>query len=76
MTQPRDPDTIQREIERTRAQLARTLDELANRASPKRVASRGITALTETPRGRAILGAAAALVVFMLARGIVRSIRH
>ncbi len=76
MTQPRDPETIQREIERTRAQLANTLDELANRASPKRVASRGFSALTESPRGRAVLGAAAAFVVIIVARGIVRRIRH
>ena len=76
MTRPRDPESIQRDIERTRAQLAGTLDELANRASPKRVASRGLTALTETQRGQQILAAAAALVVLMIARGIVRRIRR
>jgi hypothetical protein len=37
----RDPDAIQREIEETRAELARTVDLIADRLSPKRAASRG-----------------------------------
>ena len=37
---PRDPEQIQREIESTRTQLAGTLDELAERVSPKRLAGR------------------------------------
>jgi hypothetical protein len=36
----RDPDVIQREIEQTRAELADTIDALADRVSPKRAASR------------------------------------
>ena len=72
MTQQRDPETIQREIEQTRAQLASTLDELADRASPKRVASRGASALTGTTRGRAILGGAAGLVVALVALRLTR----
>ncbi|MFL6136597.1 MAG: DUF3618 domain-containing protein [Frankiaceae bacterium] len=35
-----DPDEIQREIERTRADLAGTIDAIADRVSPKRVAAR------------------------------------
>jgi Protein of unknown function (DUF3618) len=35
-----DPDEIQREIERTRAELAETIDAIADRVSPKRVAAR------------------------------------
>jgi hypothetical protein len=33
----RDPDTIQREIERARDALASTLDQLGTKASPKRL---------------------------------------
>jgi hypothetical protein len=41
----RDPDVIQREIERTRAELADTIDAIADRLSPKRAASRGAKAV-------------------------------
>lgn len=37
----RDADAVQAEIERTRAELARTVDSLADRLSPKRAARRG-----------------------------------
>jgi hypothetical protein len=37
----RDPEAIQREIEATRAQLAVSIDAIAERLSPKRVAARG-----------------------------------
>jgi hypothetical protein len=36
-----DPQEIQREIEETRAELARTIDALADRMSPRRAAVRG-----------------------------------
>ena len=36
-----DPDAIQAEIERTREELARTLDAIADRVSPRRAATRG-----------------------------------
>jgi hypothetical protein len=41
----RNPDTIQREIEQTRAELADTIDAIADRLSPKRVASRSASAV-------------------------------
>jgi hypothetical protein len=41
----RDPDAIQREIEQTRAELADTIDAIADRLSPKRAASRGAKAV-------------------------------
>lgn len=41
----RDPDVIQREIEQTRAELADTIDAIADRLSPKRAASRGAAAV-------------------------------
>jgi hypothetical protein len=41
----RNPDTIQREIEQTRAELADTIDAIADRLSPKRAASRSASAV-------------------------------
>jgi hypothetical protein len=41
----RTPDTIQREIEQTRAELADTIDAIADRISPRRAASRGAQAV-------------------------------
>src|SRR4051795_10370437 len=41
----RSPDAIQREIEQTRAELADTIDAIADRISPKRAASRGAQAV-------------------------------
>jgi hypothetical protein len=41
----RDPDAIAAEIEQTRAELAETIDAIADRISPKRAASRGAQAV-------------------------------
>jgi len=49
--QQRDPDTIQREIERTRAELADTIDAIADRVSPRRAASRGASAVKTSVSG-------------------------
>jgi Protein of unknown function (DUF3618) len=43
----RDPESLEREIERTREELARTIDALADRVSPKNVAARGIARIKE-----------------------------
>jgi hypothetical protein len=43
----RDPGAIEREIEETRAELARTVDLIAERLSPKRAAGRGVTKVRE-----------------------------
>lgn len=42
-----DPAAIQREIEATRQELAETLDAIAEKVSPKRVASRGAALVKE-----------------------------
>lgn len=42
-----DPDELERKIERTRAELARTVDAIADRVSPKRVAQRGVARAKE-----------------------------
>jgi hypothetical protein len=43
-----DPAEIQQQIEETRAELASTIDAIAERVNPKRVASRGV----ETVKGK------------------------
>ncbi|HEY7484260.1 MAG TPA: DUF3618 domain-containing protein [Streptosporangiaceae bacterium] len=43
----RDPQALEREIERTRAELARTVDALADRVNPKHAARRGVMRLRE-----------------------------
>lgn len=40
-----DPVEIQQQIEHTRAELASTVDEIADRVNPKKVAARGIEAV-------------------------------
>jgi hypothetical protein len=47
----RDPGAIEREIEATRAELARTVDLIAERLSPKRAAGRGVTKVRESIGG-------------------------
>lgn len=45
MAESRSPDAIQREIEATRAELADTIDAIADRVSPKKAASRSAHAV-------------------------------
>jgi len=72
----RSIEDIQRDIERNRNQLARTLDELTVRTNPKNVAddakTRVLDALNE-PKVQAALGVVAALVVGGIAMGIRRN---
>jgi hypothetical protein len=72
---PRDPEQIQREIETSRDQLATTLDELAERVSPKRLADQGRTAALawlQTPVGMSVAAGAGLLLVL----AVTRRIRH
>ena len=43
----RDPQALEREIERTRAELARTIDALVDRVNPKTAARRSVMMLKE-----------------------------
>lgn len=69
----REPEKIQREIETSRAQLAATLDQLAERTSPKRLAGEAKASATTfftSPPGMAILGGIALLVALRVARAV------
>ncbi len=64
----RDPDDLVKEIERTRENLARTIDTLAERVSPANVAKRALSrAREQVSRPEVQIGAAAAVTVVTLA---------
>lgn len=67
----RTADQIQGDIVAARAALARTVDELAYRTSPKRVLGRTKQSLREkarTPQGQAVIAGASALLLVVLVR--------
>ncbi|WP_062439123.1 DUF3618 domain-containing protein [Herbidospora daliensis] len=51
MAEP-DPDTLERRIERTRAELAKTVDAIADRVSPKKVAGRSVAKVKSQVRAQ------------------------
>lgn len=71
----RSPEAIQREIEQTRDELASTLDRLAERASPKRLAERGrqrAVAAATSPAGLGVLGGVTLLTTLLVVRRVRR----
>lgn len=66
----RDPDTIEREIEKARNALASTLDELGTKANPQRLADVAKTSvrskLGEPKVKYALIGAGALIGVLLL----------
>ncbi|WP_116046703.1 DUF3618 domain-containing protein [Amycolatopsis palatopharyngis] len=71
----RDPDTIEREIEKARDALASTLDELGTKASPKRLADSAKFSLQSTleqPKVKYPLIGAGVLVGLLLVRKLLR----
>ena len=58
------PDTLVSEIDRTREQLARTIDEISDRLRPKNIARRGVARVRErASQVDPLIGTAAAAVV-------------
>jgi hypothetical protein len=75
----RDPETIQREIEQTRDELAGTLDQMAERASPKRLADQGkqrALAAAMSPTGMGVIGGVALAATLLIVRRVRRSRRN
>jgi hypothetical protein len=71
----RDPDTIQREIERNRDALAASLDVLSARVNPKKLADDGrqaVAAKLADPKIKYALIGVGVLVVAALVRSIFR----
>jgi hypothetical protein len=71
----RDPNTIEREIEQAREALASTLDQLGEKASPKKLADSAKTSVLaklEDPKVKYSLIGAGVLVVALLVRKLFR----
>ena len=71
----RDPDTIKAEIDEARDQLALTVDSLAARANPRRVADdikAGVVRFVKKPPVAISLAALGALVIVLTVRRIRR----
>lgn len=69
----RSADDIQKDIERSRAQLADAVDQLAYRTNPKRVVEKTKHSLREkatSPQGQAVLAVVGGLVAVVIIRRI------
>lgn len=67
---PRDPDALTREIQRTRENLAQTIDALTERVRPGNVARHAMDRARErlaSPQGKLIGGAAVAVLALGMA---------
>ena len=68
----RDPDQLVKEIERTRENLARTIDTLTERVSPANVAKRAMSKLLDqASRPEVQIGAAAVTVTVVTVAALV-----
>jgi Protein of unknown function (DUF3618) len=71
----RDPDTIKRDIDQTRDQLAATVDTLAERANPQRIINdikAAVVRLLKKPAVAVSLAGVGAVVVVVVVRRIRR----
>ncbi|MFG1932576.1 DUF3618 domain-containing protein [Mycobacterium sp. NPDC048908] len=72
----RDPDTIKRDIDQARDQLAATVDTLAERANPQRIADdikAAVLRFVQKPVVAVSLAGAGAVVVIVVIRRIRRN---
>ena len=75
---PRSPEQIQQEIDAARETLAATLDDLAFKASPKRLSDQAkerALVFLQSPPGIAIVSAVGLTVTFVASRRVVRGVR-
>ncbi|MGZ5379219.1 MAG: DUF3618 domain-containing protein [Mycobacterium sp.] len=71
----RDPDTIKQEIDQARDQLALTVDSLAERANPRRLADdlkTGLVRLVKKPAVAVSLAGVGTVVIVLVVRRIRR----
>jgi hypothetical protein len=71
----RDPDTIKQDIDQARDQLASTVDSLAERANPSRIADdvkAGVVRFVKKPAVAISLAGAGVLVIALVIRRIRR----
>ncbi len=72
----RDPDALIREIERTRENLARTIDALADRVSPGNVTRRAVSRLRKQVSRPEVQAGVAAVLLTVAVAGYLRWRRH
>lgn len=75
----RSPEEIQREINNAREALAGTLDQLVERANPKRIvesSKRSMQYFLKSPNGKAVVAAVGGVVVLLVVRRINLSIKN
>jgi hypothetical protein len=78
VTVQRSPEEIQREIEEARSSLATTVDQMAERTNPKRLADlakQNVIAWTRTPKGKAVVGGTTLLITLLIAARV-RAVRR
>ena len=71
----RDPDTIKQEIDQARDQLALTVDSLAERANPRRLADdlkTGLVALVKKPAVAVSLAGVGTVAIVLVVRRVRR----
>lgn len=71
MAGDKSPEQIQHEIEGARQALARSLDQLVERTSPKRLADQGkqkALAWSKSPTGIAVIGGIGVVTAFLIVR--------
>jgi F0F1-type ATP synthase membrane subunit b/b' len=75
----RDAHEIRAEIEQARDQLALSVDQLADRLAPKRLADQAkaaVKAKVTSPTGKAVIGGTAVVLTFIVIRNLRRSRRR
>ena len=79
MANERTPAEIQQEIEQARVQLASSLDQLAERTSPKRLANQtrqNLVAQAKSSKGQKVIAGTVAAVVGLIVLSRVRRSKH
>ena len=79
MADERTPAQIQREIEQARDQLAVSLDQLAERTSPKRLATQtkdNLMAQAMSPQGKKVIAITTAAIASLILLSRIRARRH
>lgn len=75
----RDPETIQREIDQARNNLAASLDQLVERTSPKRFVADGKRTVKDffaSPKGKAVIAVTGVVVVALVARRVNLAVKN
>jgi osmotically-inducible protein OsmY len=75
----RSADDIQRDIERSRAELATAVDQLAYRTNPKRLVEQAKQTLRDranSPQGRIVIGVSGGVVVVLIGLRIRKAVKN